>query len=299
MRKARREFLQTVAGGAMVAAVPGAGAGQSRSAVFTAKGSADKAIPALVEKLGGIEKFVKPKSRVLIKPNMSFSNPPSWGTGTSPLALKTLVSLCLEAGARRVVIADHTIREAALCREKTGFDKVVDPLKGAVLFTPDKQDQFVEKKNDDAKMLTRVELLKELDRADTLICLPTAKSHSAAGVSLGIKGLMGLVWDRSALHAEMDLHQAIAELLYYIKPSLTIVDASRALLDNGPAGPGKVVNLETFVGGIDPVAVDSIAVTKAQWYGMNLTGEKVKHLKIASRLGFGNVATDRIDEIVV
>ena len=33
-------------------------------------------------------------SRVLIKPNMSFDNPPEWGTGTSPEAVVALAKLC-------------------------------------------------------------------------------------------------------------------------------------------------------------------------------------------------------------
>jgi uncharacterized protein (DUF362 family) len=97
----------------------------------------------------------------------------------------------------------------------------------------------------------------------------------------------------------MEMHTAIAEQLYYIKPHLCIVDATRALLDNGPAGPGKVIELKTFVAGTDPVAVDSYAVSLASWYGKTFDGKQVKHLKLAGELGFGNVESSMISEITV
>ena len=101
------------------------------------------------------------------------------------------------------------------------------------------------------------------------------------------------------MHREMDLHTAIAEQLYYIKPALTIVDASRALLDNGPSGPGKVIELKTFAASVDPVAADSYGVSLASWYGRKCEGKNVKHLEIAAKLGFGNIESAKINEIMV
>lgn len=302
MKTTRRNFLKTgstaAAGIAAATALPVAAA-EPKSQVYVAKGKAETAIPALMARLGGMEKFVKPGSRVLIKPNMSMANPPDWATTTSPEAVRAVAQLCLAAGARRVVLCDNTFREADLCKSKSGIADAVADLKGVVVFVPKGDALFEEKADGRATNLKKTKIVKELLRADTFINLPVAKSHSAAGVSLGIKGLMGLVKDRWAMHSEMDLHTAIAELLYYMKPDLTIVDAGRALLDNGPGGPGKVAELNLYIGGTDPVAVDSVAVTKAAWYGKTFEGKQVKHLQVASDLGFGNIAADRIDEIMV
>jgi uncharacterized protein (DUF362 family) len=84
-----------------------------------------------------------------------------------------------------------------------------------------------------------------------------------------------------------------------MKPHLSFVDASRALLDNGPAGPGRVVQLDTFVAGTDPVAVDSYGVTLASWYGKTFEGKQVGHIKWGGQLGFGNVESSMISEIAV
>jgi uncharacterized protein (DUF362 family) len=298
----RREFVQAATGAAIVAATAqaqDAAKPSSKSEVYVGKGSAEAMIPKIVEKMGGMSRFVKPGARVMIKPNMSFANPPEWGTGTSPEAVLAVAKMCIDAGAKRVIICDNTLKEAELCKEKTGIAAAVKDLKGVVIFTP-KQDNLFETKTDPRALeLKTVDIVKEVGLCNCFISLPTAKSHSAGGVSLNIKGLMGLVKDRGAYHWKMDLHKAVAEQLYYFKPTLCIVDATRALLDNGPAGPGKVVDLKTFVGGIDPVAVDSYAVSLASWYGKTFEGKQIKHLKVAGEMGFGNVESSMISEIAV
>ncbi|HEX2956332.1 MAG TPA: DUF362 domain-containing protein, partial [Chitinispirillaceae bacterium] len=196
-------------------------------------------------------------------------------------------------------VCDNTIREPEHCKEKTGIAAAIKDLKGAVIFIPKQDSMFIRKNEPKAKELRETDVVKEVYQCDTFISLPTAKSHSAGGVSLNIKGLMGLVKERGSFHREMEMHTAIAEQLYYMKPHLCIVDGTRALLDNGPAGPGKVIELNTFVAGTDPVAVDSYAVSLASWYGKTFDGKQVKHLKLAGELGFGNVDSSMISEIAV
>jgi uncharacterized protein (DUF362 family) len=302
MDNGRRDFIVTSAAAALALATGAAGsahAANGKSSVYVGKGKALDIIPKILDKLGGIKSMVKPGARVLIKPNMSFANPPEWATGTTPEAVYTVAKLCLDAGAQRVIICDNTLRDPEQCKLKTGIPEAVAGLKGAVVFIPKNPNLFVEKTEAKATDLKRIGIVKELDRADLVISLPCAKCHSAGGVSLNLKGLMGLVKERDKMHSEMDLHKGIAEQLYYIKPHVSIVDATRALLDNGPGGPGKVVELNTFVGGIDPVAVDSYAVTLANWYGRSFEGKNVQHIKFAGELGFGNVESTSIAEVGV
>ncbi len=300
MAISRRDFITTTAGAvALSAGGVLAQNAKSKSEVYVGKGTAAEILPKILEKMGGLSSFVKPGSRVMIKPNMSFANPPEWGTGTSPEAVYTMARLCLDAGAKRVVICDNTIREPEHCKEKTRIAEAIKDLKGAVIFIPKQDSMFIHKTDTRAKELTEVDVVKEVYQTDCFISLPTAKSHSAGGVSMNVKGLMGLIKDRGSFHSRMELHSAVAEQLYYMKPHLCIVDGTRALLDNGPAGPGKIAELKTFVAGIDPVAVDSYTVSLASWYGKTLEGKQVKHLKIANELGLGNVESSMISEIAV
>lgn len=296
----RRDFLKLGLGAAAAALLPRAvfGAEEARAvrpAVAVARGDKAKLVRAAVDELGGIGKFVAPGDRVCIKPNISFAANVECGATTSVLVAKQVVELCLAAGAAKVLIVDHTIQDAQLCVEKSGMKGAVIDEKRVALLTLTQERQFAEVEVPNGKELGAVvKVAKVIESSDKLINLPTAKSHSATGVSLGIKNLMGLIWDRGALHRK-NLHQAIAELATFIKPVLTIVDATRALTSGGPGGPGKTVELATVVAGVDPVAVDSYAVGLTPWYNKAFTGQGVKYIVAAAELGLGEVDTARMD----
>jgi uncharacterized protein (DUF362 family) len=216
MQTTRRDFLKTTATAAAVATVSSAipvRAALPKSTVYAGKGSAAEILPKIFMKMGGIGAFVKPGARVMIKPNMSFANPPEWGTGTSPEAVYTVAKLCIEAGAKRVVICDNTLRDPEECKARTGIADAIKGLKEAVIFIPKTPALFIEKNDSRATALKQVQIVRELEKTDLLISLPTAKSHSAGGVSLNLKGLMGLILERNKMHSDMDLHTGIAELL--------------------------------------------------------------------------------------
>lgn len=286
----RRQFIKTGTAAAGVALTSGSVLAQGKKPVVAvAKGKPNEIVKKAVDALGGIKKFVKQGDRVVIKANMGFPNPPDWSTTTHPEVVKSIAQLCLDAGAQRVILIDNPLRDAQMCKEKSGIGAAVKGMKGVVLAMLKEEKFYKPTQVPKAKELKSVAVTKEVLRANCLINLPTAKSHSATGVSLGIKNLMGLVWDRSAYHNKMELNMAIAEQLYIMKPNLTIIDCVYALLTNGPAGPGKTVELNTVVASTDPVAADSYTVGIARWYNREFKGNQVKHIKNAYELGFGEI----------
>jgi uncharacterized protein (DUF362 family) len=271
-----------------------------RSLIGVARGEKSGLVRAATDLVGGLEGFVKPGDKVCIKPNISFAANLRYGATTSPEITRQVVELCLDAGASKVVILDHTIQDPALCVEKNGTAAAIVDKSKVDLLTLTRERQFFEVDVPQGKELQSVKIAKVLKQSDKLINLPTAKSHSATGVSLGMKNLMGLIWDRGHLH-HRDLHKAIAELATVIKPDLTIIDATRALTSGGPGGPGKTVELNTVVAGHDMVAVDSYTVGITQWYNKSFTGGNVRYIAAASELGLGQIETDmmRIEEVNV
>lgn len=247
-----------------------------------------------LEALGGITRFVKKGARVVLKPNMSFARTPDFGATTHPLVVSAVAAACIEAGANRVVVLDHTLHRPELCLERTGIREACRHLPRTHVIAFQERKFFKEIKVPQARALERVEVIQEVLESDLLINLPTAKSHSATGVSLGIKGLMGLIWDRESFHSRLNINQALADLASVIKPHLTVLDASRALLTGGPGGPGEVKKLNLIIAGTDPVAVDSYGVTVAPWYGQNFKGRQVEHLLAAHQRGLGRIDTDQL-----
>jgi uncharacterized protein (DUF362 family) len=291
----RREFMRgTLAIAGLVLANPvfslaSEAAAEAKAKVFVASGDAAKAVRNVLAKMGGIEAFVKKGDRVLIKPNFSFSNPPEAATTTSPGLVKEVVLLCKEAGAKGVTVADHTIRVARACVERSGIQDALDGIDDVRLLVPSKKSDFKETEVKQGKSLKKVALAKVYLDNDVYINMPIAKNHSAGTVSFALKNQMGLIYDRWAFHSKYDLHQAIADLATVMKPHLTILDATRCLRTNGPSGPGEVVELGKVLCSVDPVALDAYATTLLEWGGKPLKPSDIGHIKAAAEHGLGEM----------
>jgi uncharacterized protein (DUF362 family) len=247
-----------------------------------------------LEAVGGISRFVKKGQHVVLKPNMSFSRTPEFAATTHPLVVATVAQACIEAGAPQVLVLDHTLHRAELCLERAGIREACKNIPGVHVLALQERKFFRELKIPNGKVLERIEVVKEILDGHVLINIPVAKSHSATGVSLGMKGLMGLIWDRESFHSQYNINQAIADLGTVVKPELTILDATRALVSGGPGGPGEVRKPNLIIAGIDPVAVDSYGVSIVPWYGQNFKGRQVEHLLAAYEKGLGKIDIDQL-----
>lgn len=270
-----------------------------------AKGSADLGVAkgnnieatvrTAVAAVGGMGAFVKKGDLVIVKPNFFAPHKPEWSTITHPDVIRATIKLCLEAGAKHVLVVDHGADETDPAELRVKMPYIIEDLKDTSLIFPYNEDQYEETPIPGGKVIKSAKTAKILGEADVLINLPTAKSHGATTVSLGIKGNLGLIWDRKALHRSKDFHQSLADLGTIIKADLTIVDAVLALLTRGPWGPGKVVKLDTIIAGRDPVAVDSYTVTIASWYNKRFTGTMIKHLVKCSEMGLGEIDPSKLN----
>ena len=292
----RRKFLKTAATGMALGLVgrPSFLEAKEDYDLVAISGEPVAATRKALEAMGGISRFVKKGQRVVLKPNMSFSRTPDFSATTHPLVVATVAQACIEAGAQQVLILDHTLQRAEFCLERTGIRDACKNIPGVHVLALQEKKFFHEIKIPQGKVLERVEVMKEILDSQVLINIPVAKSHSATGVSLGMKGLMGMIWDRESFHSQYNINQAIADLATVIKPQLTILDATRALASGGPGGPGEVKKPNLVIAGIDPVAVDSYGVTVVPWYGQNFKGRQVEHLLVAYQRGLGKIDIDQL-----
>ncbi|MGZ3604055.1 MAG: DUF362 domain-containing protein, partial [Thermodesulfobacteriota bacterium] len=247
-----------------------------------------------LEAIGGISRFIRKWQRVVLKPNMSFARTPDFSATTHPLVVAAVAQACVEAGAQQVLVLDHTLQRAELCLERTGIPGACKNIPGVHVLALQEKKFFREIKIPQGKVLERADVIKEILEGYAVINIPVAKSHSATGVSLGLKGLMGMIWDRESFHSQYNINQAIADLATVIKPQLTILDATRALATGGPGGPGEVKKPNLIIAGVDPVAVDSYGVSVVPWYGQNFKGRQVEHLLIAHQRGLGKIDIDQL-----
>jgi uncharacterized protein (DUF362 family) len=260
--------------------------------IALAVGDRVPATRAAVDLLGGMGRFVKPGQKVVIKPNMSFAGGPEDATDTNPEVVRELVAMCREAGAERVRVLDHTLRREERCIE--GVQKACEVHGDDIVQAVSRSRFFKETPIPEGRQMTETDVMREVLEADVLIAAPVAKSHSGAGVSLSMKGMMGLVYNRGVMHSRYDLHESIVDLASLLKPALVVVDGSRVLSTNGPGGPGRVLKTDTIIASADMVAADAQAVAMFEWYGRKLQPRNVKHIRIAHERGLGRMDVENL-----
>ena len=257
--------------------------------IVVANGNPGATTRAAVNALGGMGRFVKTGARVVIKPNMSFPNPPDWATTTNPDVVRELASMCLQAGASSVVVLDNPLRNTELCLERSGIRRALESLPGSRTEGIESERFFKDVRVPEGVELSSTMIMKQVLEADVLIAAPVAKSHSATGLSLSMKGMMGLIYNRSDLHISMDLNTAVVDLCTVLRPQLTVIDVSRLLSSGGPGGPGKVLTMNKIVASTDMVAADAATVQLGTWYGRKFQARQVKHIRMAHERGLGNM----------
>jgi uncharacterized protein (DUF362 family) len=251
---------------------------------------------AALAAIGGIERFVKAGNDVIIKPNICVDyHPPEYAATTNPTVVATLVKLCLGAGARRVRVMDSGFggtAESAYAR--SGILAAVRAAGGEMEIM--NRHKFNKVRIPAGRSIREWPIYQDALNTDVLINVPIAKHHGLARLTLGGKNLMGLILNRGSIHS--DLGQRIADLTSVIRPALTVVDAVRILLRNGPTGGNldDVRLTNTVIASHDIVAADAYAATL-----FDLAGADIAYIKAAAAMGLGTLDLEQIqvEEVAV
>ncbi len=265
---------------------------KSTPLVAVAKGKEyDQLVEKVLATLGGMEQFVRPGDRVVVKPNIGWDRTPEQAANTNPLVIKAIVEHCLEAGAAIVQVFDRTCNEKRRCYTNSG---IVDSLKAIkskkVSYSYIDKRKFIPVDIKRGKSLTRHEIYKDVLEADSYINVPIAKNHSLSGLTLGLKNVMGVIGGkRGRLHH--NLAQNLADLATVVQPRLTFVDATRMLMKNGPQG-GKLRDVkiaDTLLASVDPVAADAYATTL-----FDMQPREIESTVAAYKMGLGEMHLDKM-----
>ncbi len=269
----------------------------SQAYLAVARGSDPAAITqAAIAALGGIERFVKSGHDVIIKPNICVDyHPPEYAATTNPTVVATLVALCLGAGARQVRVMDTPFGgtpESAYAM--SGIEEAVNAAGGEMeVMSPVK---FIKTPIPEGRDITEWEVYQDVLEADVLINVPIAKHHSLTKLTLGGKNLLGVITRRNQMHRS--LGQRIADLVSVVRPTLTVVDAVRILIEHGPTGGSlsDVKKMDTVIASHDIVAADAYAATL-----FGLTGADIGYVQAAAEMGLGTMDLDsvKVEEVNV
>ncbi len=245
---------------------------------------------AALAAIGGIGRFVKAGDDVIVKPNICVDyRTYEYGATTNPEVVASLVTLCLGAGAKRVRVMDLPFggsSESAYAN--SGIADAVKAVGGEMEVM--NRAKFAKIDIPEGRDITSWDVYREVLNTDVLINVPVAKDHNLARLSLGGKNLLGVIQNPSRIH--INLGQRTADLVSLIRPTLTVVDAVRILMDHGPTG-GNLDDVQlanTVIASHDIVAADAYAATL-----FDRTGKDIAYVKAAADMGLGTLDLDAIE----
>jgi len=282
----RRKFLKTtalVAGAGVLTHRTGIAENSTSPIVIVKNGTPEQMAEKTFEMLGGISRFIAKGDYVMLKPNMSWDRRPEYAATTNPELVSAVVRICLDAGAKKVLILDNTCNDARRCYKNCAIPEMASAAGADVRFVRDSH--YIETEIPGGTTLDKWFIHQEVFEVDKLISMPILKHHSLSGVTIGFKNMMGLIGgNRGRIHRPFP--ESIVDINRVIVPNLTIVDAIRVLRRNGPSGGNlnDVEEMNTVIAGTDRVLVDA--------WGAQIFGKDpgtLKYLQLAYAAGMGEI----------
>lgn len=248
-----------------------------------------------LKELGGIQKFVKKGQKAVIKPNIGWDRVPELAANTNPQLISALIKQCKSAGAKEILVFDHTCNNWQKCYQNSGIEEAVIAAGGRMVPGND-ESMYREVDLPKGVNLKKVKIHEAILDCDVWFNVPILKHHGGAKMSITMKNLMGIVWDRGFFHGH-DLHQCIADIATYPKrPALNFVDAYRILKSNGPQGKSEAdaVILKSLLVSQDYVAVDTAAIKMfSQVKPTEL--KDVRYIELAEQLKVGTQNIEKLN----
>ncbi len=220
-----------------------------------------KTIQLAFESIGGLESYIRPGDRVLLKVNAAFASPPMLCATSHPDLVAEVAGLCLKAGASSVVVTDNPINDPASCFALSGIEKAAREA-GAKVELP-RRDAFHSFTLVGGRLIREWPLLyTPLQSVEKVIGMAPLKDHHRSGASMTLKNWYGLLGGRRNIFHQ-DIHNIIKELSMLLKATFVVLDGTKTMMRNGPTG-GSLSDLKetgTMIVSTDPVAADAYGAT--------------------------------------
>jgi len=225
-----------------------------------------EAVNKAVELIGGIEKFVKPGERILLKPNLLSARTPDRAITTHPEVVRAMVRLVRKAGATPIVgdSPGGAIKGVERVWTETGMKKLSEE-EGFQLINFETSGSVERKINH--PLLPSIHIAKIITEVDGIINLPKLKTHGLMIYTGAIKNLYGTIpgmrkaeYHKIVPHPD-DFSHLLDEIYLQVKDKLrfSLVDGIMGMEGNGPSS-GDKRKLDMILACGDSVMLD-LAIT--------------------------------------
>ena len=213
-------------------------------------------LDAVLAPLGGMEAFVKPGDRVLLKPNLLTGARPTKECTTRPEIVYCVAKMVQAVGGKPFMGDSPAFGSAKGVAEANGYLPYLEELAVPVVEFKGKRYETV------GEGFNHLRLSKEAMDADVVINLPKVKSHMQLTLTMGVKNLFGCVpgkmkawWHMEAGKDAQRFGTMLVETARAIAPDLTIVDGIIGHEGRGPSG-GEPRDLGVLAASADVFALD-------------------------------------------
>lgn len=253
-------------------------------------GMPDKMFDRGMAAMGGMKKFVRKGQTVVVNPNIGWDVSPERAGNTNPKLVSRIIEHCYEAGAKKVYVFDNTCDNWKKCYSTSGIERASKDA-GATVVSGDSESYYTDENVRGGKILKKTKVHELILDCDVYINVPVLKNHGSARLTIAMKNLMGIIWDRRWWHHN-DLHQCIADYAYHRRPDLNILDAYRVMMRHGPRGVSveDVVTMKSQLISTDMVAMDA-AATKL--FGKDPS--EIPYIKIADSMKAGTMDLGKLN----
>jgi uncharacterized protein (DUF362 family) len=242
-------------------------------------------LPAITQALDEVSavKALADFPRIIIKPNVVNGSPPQ--VTTDVRCVMGIVEYLQKRLDTEIVVAEGSGEGSTLDNFRAnGYEQITDKYNVEMV---DLDAQLARKySNAQAGEYKEIYLPEYLEGA-ALISVPPAKDHTITRVTLGLKNMIGCLpasrysgywsYKKSQIHA-VNTDQAIADLMLYIRPHLTIIDAIVGQAGGHLSGRAPDPPIGRIIVSHDVLAADR----EAAWL-LGHDPEKIRHFVLAER----------------
>ena len=210
-----------------------------------------------IELLGGIEKFIRPGSKVLLKPNLLSNYTPDQAVTTHPEFARAVIRILKKINCK-IFLGDGpsvwvgNISDVESVYKTTGMTDVC------------REEGINLVRFDEAFFLDDIPITSWVKKCDCIVSLPKFKTHDLMTLTGAVKNLFGLIpgMFKAELHRRLphtdDFAKVLIKIATEIKPALSIVDGILAMEGEGPGSAGTPRNLGMILAGSDMFAIDVV-----------------------------------------
>ncbi len=246
--------------------------------------------------IGGIEKFIRPGSKVLVKPNLLMAASADTAITTHPEFVRQVVRI-LKGINCKIYLGDgpsvfgSQMENIVKVYEQTGIRKIAEE-EAVELVTFDKR--YIPPTPEGAQGY--FPLAQYVKDCDYIVSIPKFKTHEYMILTGAVKNLFGLIPGTFKLECHKNFHQPerfakmLLDVCAAVKPALSIVDGITGMEGNGPATSGTKRDIGLILAGSDPVALDTVLAGI-----MNARPENIYTIKEALNRNLPGASLDNID----